>query len=463
LIENKYGLESLDKLLVSQMPEQLLMLNFGERINTEIIEKAIDQASRRTNRACVMIGEVGFEQSAILEIARKFHIKYFCVKQRLQPGPGQKKDWGVIRYQPPIERSDTALRFQQIAKDLGNDCCLTAYLILEPDSLSLLGITLSALESMRPYSVFLDPQFLSLRNHVSGIKEAFGWLRMQRQTGTRIYFAGANEETWNAATQNLFRGPERVDIDVSNTCTHNCVFCGLYSPESLVNAKKKMDTQDWQKLTKMKSLRIDRERCLQLIKSLPDSLEMIQFGGMGDPLTHPDAMEFIVEAKKRGFSVEILSNFSYLTDVQIETLHEMSEPYGSIHFIVNLSAATAETYASVRPNQGAKSFERILNSIRLARGLAGHQKRGLRLTLMSVVNILNFHEMPDFVRLGHELNLEKVWLKPMELHGEDNQSVLIQNENHQKYKLKVIESLQMADVKRVEMCDRKVLEAIAHG
>ncbi len=58
----------------------------------------------------------------------------------------------------------------------------------------------------------------------------------------------------------------------------------------------------------------------KLIEELPDTVETIFFGGMGEPFVHPNILEMLEECKQKGYQVEILTNGSLLSDEVIEKL-----------------------------------------------------------------------------------------------------------------------------------------------
>jgi MoaA/NifB/PqqE/SkfB family radical SAM enzyme len=81
------------------------------------------------------------------------------------------------------------------------------------------------------------------------------------------------------------------------------------------------------------------------------------FGGLGEPLMHPDIVEMISEAKKRGAHVEIITNGTLLSP---EMSHKLI--YAGVDMIwVSLDGATPESYADVR--LGA-TLPKVLENIR---------------------------------------------------------------------------------------------------
>lgn len=51
-----------------------------------------------------------------------------------------------------------------------------------------------------------------------------------------------------------------------------------------------------------------------VLESMPDSVETVFFGGMGEPLAHPRIVEMVRQASANGVKTELLSNGSLLDE-----------------------------------------------------------------------------------------------------------------------------------------------------
>lgn len=329
-------------------------------------------------------------------------------------------------------------------------------------------IDLSALKSLQRLETLIgagirDFGLLTLRVKererifvVHALKELFLKTLAERRQFPKIHFLNQIESRWwNAQTQNPFNGPIWIDIDVANTCTHNCVFCGFYGPEFLARDRT-LAEDDQARLRKAKSLRVDPERVLSLIRSLPISAERIQFGGAGDPGTHPRFMDFIRYARNRGLKLEILTNFSYFTLEQIEELSRLSEET-SIKMFINISAASSEVYTKIRPNQTAKNFERNCTAIKFAGSLYKQERRsGLGLISVNIINRDNFREMPAMVELAKNLGMHAVWFKPLQVFENLHRGMLPAREDGEEFASALKLALDRADRLGVEIFDRNM-------
>ena len=299
----------------------------------------------------------------------------------------------------------------QLAAELSTEGCPTN---LAPTAVQLL-------KGKCPWLILDVPNSPTVA-HVGYIQRIFEYLQLRGIDSKFVFFPFSLKSApeWNVKTLNTFSGPKEVHIDVSNRCTHSCVFCGLYGPDAITLIKARGSGSIGQDMKKMMGMEIQSEKCKEIISSLPDTTDMIQFGGLGDPLMHPNMLEFIRLGRSRGFSVEILSNLEYLNAEDITQLHELGGSNDSdLHFYVNLSGATESTYLLTRPRQSSSTYRKVLDNISQLSRLRNKSKgRGVYFTLQCVVNSLNFHEAHLFPDLAHELGANAVFWKPIEIHGD---------------------------------------------
>lgn len=212
---------------------------------------------------------------------------------------------------------------------------------------------------------------------------------------------------WETLTLNPFRGPRLVDIDLCNSCDHDCLFCGLHHPEL-----KKTNG-------KIAGLKASSANLIKLIEKLPPSVEMITLGGAGEPFLHPEIMPVIRALRERNINVCLFSNFSHMTQAILDELKELvlDSPL-NIWIIANISGADSGTYSATRPSQGAKTFFKVVKHIKYNTTLLRRFHKAASVTLMNVVNRKNYKTLPEFVALSKDLGAFNLWFKPMEPHGE---------------------------------------------
>jgi MoaA/NifB/PqqE/SkfB family radical SAM enzyme len=203
------------------------------------------------------------------------------------------------------------------------------------------------------------------------------------------------------------------------------------------------------------SAQLPFEKAAGIIESLPHTTLLVQFGGAGDPLTHPKALDIIALARERAFRVEALSNMEYCSDGDLERLTELGSIYSwEMRFIVNLSAAT--------PRQTEKTFEKVIGNLRkLSELRKKNGNSGAHFTLMCVINRLNYHEATLYVKLAKEIGATDVWFKPLEVHHHLHNGLLPPKETQADYQRSLKEALEAADDLGVVIHDRKIMDSIA--
>ncbi|MCO4792545.1 MAG: SPASM domain-containing protein [Bacteriovoracaceae bacterium] len=310
--------------------------------------------------------------------------------------------------------------------------------------------------------LFLNPGQLAFQD-IEKVKNLINHLVALNQKvnfshGHRLHYQ------WDAKVLNPSRGPLQVDIDLSNGCTHNCQFCGLYADSVIHRQKSQNKGQLPPEVIAIQKAKIPKEEALEMIDNLPPSIERITFGGAGDPYTHGHIHEIISHVRNKGISVKTFTNFAYISKKDIEELHHLSsDDKESLAFIINLSGATAETYIKTRPNQTKESFEKITSLIRYASDLIKRDGKGFYMTLMCVTTKDNYHEIPHLVALSKSLGCQRLWIKPMELHDEESFRLLIPEESSLDYILKARLTLHMADLLNVEIFEREILQRIVEN
>lgn len=301
------------------------------------------------------------------------------------------------------------------------------------------------------------------------------WLEILRQTFSNLsllpdlpykpvlfYPDTPGFEDWNLLSLNPFAGPREAHIDISNTCTHSCEFCGLYSNQGQAPFQKPDGTGLNDEVKAFMRLKLPREKFDPLMADLSDNLQRVQFGGAGDPLVHPDAYYFLSRVRNRGLKVEILSNFEYPTEENLRTLCELAgdEP-DALHIIANVSAGTEATYLKTRPRQTAKTWEKVRRNLkRLSELKAETGAYGLKLTLMCVTYQGNVGDAKAYVDMARELGWGLIWFKPLEVHAPYQYGLLPTKEQQADYAAALYEALQYARSVGIAVYDAHVIEAL---
>jgi MoaA/NifB/PqqE/SkfB family radical SAM enzyme len=187
----------------------------------------------------------------------------------------------------------------------------------------------------------------------------------------------------------------------------------------------------------------------------------MNIGGAGEPTSHPLFFEFLKELRLRNITINIFSHFAYMTPARIEELHELgNEDPNGLRFIINISAATAETYGKIRPNQSPEVFEKVISLLKLVSRKRTEAGRGIFFTYMSVTNALNYHEIPLMVFKAFEVGAHELWIKPIEAHGEEILKYLINDKHLLDYLINLKLGLYFADHLEVAIKHRYEIELV---
>ncbi|NQY99756.1 MAG: radical SAM protein [Bdellovibrionales bacterium] len=226
-----------------------------------------------------------------------------------------------------------------------------------------------------------------------------------------------NSRAWSMNTLSSQGYLRHVHIDLSNKCTHSCNFCGLYANEAMrLNRDKNGKLK--KNVVEVMRQEADGSKLLKFIDDLPWSVEYIQFGGVGDPLLHPMAVELIVAARDKGCHVEVLSNLEYLSDEQVSEICEVANyRVPNVEIIVNISGPDEKTYLTTRPRQNSKHFAKVMRNLQRFAEFKKRNGFGADLTLMQVITNENYRSVVDMAKLAVELGAKILYFKTLEIHS----------------------------------------------
>jgi len=136
-----------------------------------------------------------------------------------------------------------------------------------------------------------------------------------------------------------------------------------------------------------------------LVDQFPRLTEL-HLQGMGEPLMHPRFFDMVHYAAQRGIEVSTNSNLTLLSERR--AVECVNSGLRRIH--VSLDGASAQTYEYIRVRA---KFERVLRNIRRLTQAKENLHRELpEIRLVAVAMRKNLHELPELVRLAHELHID---------------------------------------------------------
>jgi MoaA/NifB/PqqE/SkfB family radical SAM enzyme len=191
-------------------------------------------------------------------------------------------------------------------------------------------------------------------------------------------------------------GPSTVHLDIHNGCNAKCVYCWFHSPTS----DRRFDVE-WKRQSMPPEIYYPLIDDLHRLRSKEDLL----FSGKGEPLLHPQILDYLRYAREKDFCITLFTNGKKLSSQVNEFLIDQSID----RLYISLSAASRQIYPAINPAEGPEGFDRILNNLKdlsSQKKLRGHSNP--QVYLVSVVTHLNVHEMVDFAVLASELEFEVV-------------------------------------------------------
>jgi len=189
-----------------------------------------------------------------------------------------------------------------------------------------------------------------------------------------------------------YKGPDFIQIDLTNNCNNDCIGCWCNSPLLL---DKKPDEYT-------KSQTIPYCRAIELINEvyLMGTKEIYLAGG-GEPFMHPQIMEIIGHIKQKKLICDINTNFTLLDEDRIKKIIQLDVD----SLVVSVWAASAETYVATHPNKNKDTFYSIKERLRL---LNRSKNKFPGVHIYNVITNLNFHEIEEMVDFALEVKADSV-------------------------------------------------------
>jgi MoaA/NifB/PqqE/SkfB family radical SAM enzyme len=177
----------------------------------------------------------------------------------------------------------------------------------------------------------------------------------------------------------------RVYIELTNTCNLSCSTC----------MRNGWDVQYG---------RMTEERFERILLGLDEFQEKPELflGGYGEPLSHPQILDFIEQAKRRSYHVSLITNGILLTEQLSDGLIDLQLDM----LWVSLDGASPECYADVRLGDAfplvienlthlrTKKYKKFGDSV-----WSGYPRLGIAFVAMQ----RNIHDLGEVIRLGTKL------------------------------------------------------------
>lgn len=214
-------------------------------------------------------------------------------------------------------------------------------------------------------------------------------------------------------------GPRAAQIDLTNRCNNQCVYCWARSPL----LKENVATAEWQ----------NHELSYPLVRALINDLarlgvESIHLSGGGEPFLHPQIWEIIAHIKGKGLRCEITTNATLLDEKAAERLVDL----GVDHLTVSLWAADSGMYARLHSGANEETFLKIARMIQhLSRYKKTRKKAALFLRLTYVISNLNYRDIPKMALFTKEAGADASLFQVMDAVAGYTDSLLLNDSQRQ--------------------------------
>lgn len=206
-------------------------------------------------------------------------------------------------------------------------------------------------------------------------------------------------DTLNAILKGWNPPPVSCEIDLSNLCNHDCIWC-MYDD-----------------FKKEKNMMLPTKTTLNLINDLSEAgVKSVTFTGGGEPLMNPDVVKALYKVKDMGMEVGLVTNGELLNTEMCKTIIETCK------FIrISLDAATSKTHLAIhRPKDSSIDiFEKILINLQRFVFLRGTTNNDLTIGIAFLVHSQNYKEIYETTNLSRRLGVDYIQLRPVFIPGSE--------------------------------------------
>lgn len=151
-----------------------------------------------------------------------------------------------------------------------------------------------------------------------------------------------------------------------------------------------------------------------LIQNIPDSVDTIFFGGMGEPLYHRDILKMIKDGKDRGYKVELLTNGSLLNEAMCDALIDCKLD----QLWVSLDDIDLNPH-NKKEELGHPNMSQVLENIKKLNSRKYHKRSNMKLGIAFVVskeNVSQLKSLPFLIDkyMINDVNISNMYPSSME-------------------------------------------------
>jgi len=197
-----------------------------------------------------------------------------------------------------------------------------------------------------------------------------------------------------------FLPPVSVDVDPSNRCQYDCVFCNAYDMMHQSNEMKMLPESHFIKIADfLKDWRKDS------IEGGPHSQCV---AGGGEPLTNPGTMAFLERSFNNGTQSGVITNGLLLDDEKIDIVAKTCRWVG-----FSMDAGTSETYMKMKGIKNDKLFDFVCENIRKLTKKIDETGVNNDVAFKFLLHPDNASEIYDAAKLAKSLGMRDFHLRPV--------------------------------------------------
>jgi len=204
-------------------------------------------------------------------------------------------------------------------------------------------------------------------------------------------------DTINAILKGWNPPPISCEIDPSNLCNHDCIWCMYHDFKEERNVK------------------IPKDRMFNLIRELGQGgVKSVTFTGGGEPLTNPATVEGLYKVREASMEVGLVTNGGLMNkDICKEIVDTC------LFLRISLDAATTSTHSSVHKpkNLSKDNFDQIIANIKTLVDLRKKKGRDFTIGIAFLVHPLNYFEIYDATTLAKKLGVDYIQIRPVFITG----------------------------------------------
>ena len=204
-------------------------------------------------------------------------------------------------------------------------------------------------------------------------------------------------KTLNEIVSGKNPAPISCEIDPSNYCNHDCIWCinGNYRENNLEMLSK--------------------ERLFSIIDQLADMrVKSITFTGGGEPLTNPAVLDALKKVRRGKMETALVTNGSLLDEEKSKVI------INTCSFVrISLDAAGNNIYNKLhRPKgKGKKNFDKVISNLKTLVELRRAAKKKTTIGVAYLVHPLNYHQIYDAAKLVKKIGVDYIQVRPVFMGG----------------------------------------------